>query len=302
MEYAHYPSYSPRDWQDAMYTDANVDPASYPLLAVGYPAQQNMAAQYQHEPMYTAVEPEWAPTSSQLQFGHAMAGPSYVASGDVYFPQQMLPVGGMYYQAAPIAYGPTYVQEGLTRPYRLPYIVQPNYGAVQMSRQPVPISRALCMATGSRTGVRYAPYEQGPMPAAARSEGAVVGEAGTHEGFEGYTLSQTTNTSRLSDRRNDTANGQSPEAVQSSGGGRTRRQATMRAPKMDERQTPYLSTEWNCHDCQRGYGREYELKRHCSTTRSHVEASLKCDQCKNSGTFSRPDALLTHKRAFHGWP
>ena len=51
MEYAHYPSYSPRDWQDAMYTDASVDPASYRLLAVGYPAQPNMAAQHQHELM-----------------------------------------------------------------------------------------------------------------------------------------------------------------------------------------------------------------------------------------------------------
>ncbi|ETW79499.1 hypothetical protein HETIRDRAFT_103834 [Heterobasidion irregulare TC 32-1] len=273
MEYTHYPSYSPRDWQDAMYTDASVNPASYPLLSVGHPAQQTMAALYQHEPMYTAVEPEWAPTSSQLQFGHAMAGPSYVASGDVYFPQQMLPVGGMYYQAAPIANGPTYVQEGLTRPYRLPHVVQPNYGAVQMLRQPVAISRALRMATISRTGVRYAPYEQQPRPALAQSEGTVVGGAGTHEGFGGITLTKTTITSRLSARRNDTANGQGPEAVQSSGGGRTRRQATMRAPKVDERQTPYLSTDWNCHDCQR-----------------------------NSDTFSRPDALLTHKRAFHGWP
>ena len=171
-----------------------------------------------------------------------------------------------------------------------------------MLRQPVAISRALRMATSSRTGVRYTPYEQQPKPAAAQPEGTVVGEAGTHEGFEGNTLSRTTYTSRLSARRNDTANGQSPEAVQSSGGGRTRRQAAMRAPKVDERQTPYLSTDWNCHDCQRGYAREYELKRHCNTTRSHVEASLKCDQCKNSDTFSRPDALLTHKRAFHGWP
>ena len=57
---------------------------------------------------YPAVEPERAPTSFQYQPSHAMAGPSYVASGDVYFPQQMLPVGGMYHQAAPIAYGPTY--------------------------------------------------------------------------------------------------------------------------------------------------------------------------------------------------
>ena len=170
-----------------------------------------------------------------------------------------------------------------------------------MVGQPVAISRSLRMATSSRAGVRYAPYEQRPIPSAARPEGIVMGE-GTREGFEGNTLNQTTYTSRLSARGNDTANGQSLEAVRSSGGGRTRRQTTMRAPKVDERQTPYLSTDWNCHDCKRGYAREYELKRHCSTTRSHVEASLKCDLCKNSDTFSRPDALLTHKRAFHGWP
>ena len=57
---------------------------------------------------YPAVEPEWAPTSFQCQPSHTMAGPSYVASGDVYVPQQILPAVEMYYQAAPIAYGPTY--------------------------------------------------------------------------------------------------------------------------------------------------------------------------------------------------
>ena len=106
----------------------------------------------------------------------------------------------------------------------------------------------------------------------------------------------------MSARRNDTANGLIPEAVQASGEGSTQRMAARRAPRMDMRQTPYLSSDWNCHKCKGRFGRVHELKRHLNTAKAHVAASLTCDECKDSATFSRPDVLFAHKRAFHGWP
>ena len=50
--------------------------------------------------------PELAWASSLPQLGHAVAGPSHVCGGATYVPQQMLPAGGSYRQAVPIAYEP----------------------------------------------------------------------------------------------------------------------------------------------------------------------------------------------------
>ncbi|ETW79436.1 hypothetical protein HETIRDRAFT_452634 [Heterobasidion irregulare TC 32-1] len=133
-------------------------------------------------------------------------------------------------------------------------------------------------------------------------EGAVAGVAGDDEGFEDNALNQPNFTSRTSARRDALASGLTPESVKAAGRGRTRRKAITRTPRVDKRQTPYLSSCWNCHHCESGFVRVYELRQHWRTASVHVRASLTCDECENDETFSRPDALLAHKRTFHGWP
>ena len=151
--------------------------------------------------------------------------------------------------------------------------------------------------TSGRTMARYAPYEQRRR----RTEGDVAGVGGDDKGFEGNTLNQPNFTSRTSARRDDPASGLIPESVKAAGRGQTRRKAISRAPMVDKRQTPYLSSCWNCHHCESGFGRDHELRRHWRSASVHVRPSLTCDECENDETFSRPDALLAHKRTFHGW-
>ena len=154
------------------------------------------------------------------------------------------------------------------------------------------------MTTSGRTTARYAPYEQRLW----RTEGAVAGVAGDDKGFERNTLNPLNFTSRTSARRDPPGSGLIPESVKAAGRGQTRRKAISRAPRVNKRQTPYLSSFWNCHHYESGFGRVYELRRHWRTASVHVQASLTCDECENDETFSRPDVLLAHKRTFHGWP
>ncbi|ETW84878.1 hypothetical protein HETIRDRAFT_311941 [Heterobasidion irregulare TC 32-1] len=302
MTYPYYAAYNTCGWEDglsllsqeqttAAHMDASGPPAVYPS---GYPTQQINALWY--EPVLPTIEPEWAPHYPQL--GYAMAGPPHVAHDDFYFPQQTLLAEESNHQVATIAYSTAYYHERLASPLYLPCnVVQPQYGAVHMSGGPVAGPSTTRATIGERIGARYTPYQQRP-----RLEVAVVGPGGIHEAPEGATLHQTTSISRKSARRNDTTNGLIPEAVQASGEGRTHPEVTRRAPRMDMRQTPYLSSDWNCHKCKGGFGRVHELKRHLNTAKAHVAASLTCDECKDSATFSRPDVLFAHKRTFHGWP
>ncbi|ETW79453.1 hypothetical protein HETIRDRAFT_321454 [Heterobasidion irregulare TC 32-1] len=154
------------------------------------------------------------------------------------------------------------------------------------------------VATVHKMTARYAPYGQRPR----RPEGVVTDVADGCEDFEGNTFNRLiTITSRMSARRDAPASGLIPESVKAAGQGQTRQKAISRAPRVDKRQTPYLSSCWNCHHCESGFVRVYELRRHWRTASVHVRASLTCDECENDGMFSRPDALLAHKRTSHGW-
>ena len=128
-----------------------------------------------------------------------------------------------------------------------------------------------------------------------------------NDSLEGNALNQTTITSGRSVSRNDPENKDIPDAVKVSGEGQSHEEAAdateaTEAFQTGRQETPYLSTEWNCDKCEKGFVRIHELVRHWRRTRAHkstllVELSLVCMPCKK--VFSREDSLRAHRRNFH---
>ncbi|ETW75461.1 hypothetical protein HETIRDRAFT_412566 [Heterobasidion irregulare TC 32-1] len=88
-------------------------------------------------------------------------------------------------------------------------------------------------------------------------------------------------------------------------------------PQRNSRQTPYMTTEWNCHACMVGFNRKADLGRHeetnrhlrnenrntadaliTSSSRRERVGKFVCDMCGDK--LSRKDALSRHKKSRHG--
>ncbi|ETW79461.1 hypothetical protein HETIRDRAFT_322777 [Heterobasidion irregulare TC 32-1] len=238
---------------------------------------------------YPTIEPEWVPVQPLPMY--AMAGPSHVVSGDVHCPQQMLPAGGSYYQAAlPMAYRPMYAHEEPAIPHYSHYAVQPQYGALAMSELPVAGPSAPQAGTSGDVVARLATSKR-------RLRLIPHQPAGTSEGFEGDTLNHTKLTLRKSVHRKAPANKNIPKAVKAMAKGKSRTKAPAPAPRTGGKKTPYLTAKHKCIDCTTGFKRKAELTRHMQWGKAHIERSLRCDQCDKK--FSRPDSLRNHKRNVH---
>ncbi|ETW79430.1 hypothetical protein HETIRDRAFT_452629 [Heterobasidion irregulare TC 32-1] len=326
--------------------DAGNLSASYPLLAAEYPTQQTMAQHlYDQMPMvelYRPPKPAWASPLPHL--GHTATGPSYIArnifyrppepawtlslphlgymvagashvgGGDIYVSQQMLPAGGSYRQAAPIACEPadgeSFLQQGPAPAYCGPsHAVQPQSSDVQLMGQHIASSRARQHHL-KRESTLPMPSSQASMgrevtarttfstrrwrPILPRTAGTAPAQAGS---FEGNTLDHATLTPRKSLRRKTPANRISPKAVKALGKGKSRARTATPVPRTGRKETPYLGAKHRCDPCRKGFGRKYERARHMKWGAAHRVGSIACDQCNK--TFSRPDSLRNHQRAAH---
>ncbi|ETW79467.1 hypothetical protein HETIRDRAFT_321839 [Heterobasidion irregulare TC 32-1] len=306
MEYTYPPTYNTQGWEESLSllsegkfasTDVNAGnlSASYPFLAAEYPAQQTMA-QHLYEPMVCSLPPDPAWALSLSQLGHMVAGPSHVGGDDIYVPQQMLPAGESYHQAAPVACEPADGESFRIKPlfFTDGPIISRRTGARRGATLPVPSSQA---STGEAVAARTTTSARRWRAILPRPAGTVPAQAGTRKSFEGNTLDRSTVTLRRSDRRKTPANRINPKAVKAAAKGKSRAKAATPVPRTGRKETPYLGAKHKCDPCRKGFGRKYERARHMKWGIAHREGSIECDQCDK--TFSRPDSLRNHQRSIH---
>lgn len=315
MTYPYYPLYDTRDWEDSR-SLLSSEQMTAPLddYSSETPVQQMDSLWY--KPMYPTVDPEWEPYYPQLGKG------AYVSHDDSYFPQQSLLTEGSNYETEAMAYSPEYAYEEPTSLSYLPYDAPQLHGAVPVTEVPAahPSTAQYFLApeaplfapwpvenAGSAAQEQWSESLWHPGPILPEPEGAVAGPLDVNDSLEGNALHQTTITSGRSVSRNDPENEHIPDAVKVSGEGQSHEEAAdateaTEAFQTGRQETPYLSTEWNCDKCERGFVRIHELVRHWRRTRTHkstllVELSLVCMPCKK--VFSREDSLRAHRRNFH---
>ena len=141
-----------------------------------------------------------------------------------------------------------------------------------------------------------------------------VGQPRSSPDCEGHAIIQhkiTSSTSNCKD--NVLADGTVPDTVTVLGQGPPPSRPA-KGRKSRQKQTPYLTTEFNCHICRTGSARLPDLERH-NRTAEHVERarqrgievvvevddSLRCPapRCKVVRPYSRRDALMRHMREKH---
>lgn len=135
-------------------------------------------------------------------------------------------------------------------------------------------------------------------PTLAELEYAMIRSSCARRGSEGYTLYQTTMKSRMSARRDASADSIIPEAVNASGRGRSL-EPPQQVQELEDgiHQAAHGAARPSCNECDVQFRHAHELWRHLRETKAHGGARFRCDACKKA--YTRKDALTNHKRRKH---